>query len=99
MKQRCNNTENPNYYRYGAKGIKLCKEWESDFISFHKWSYENGYTDEMTIDRINPNKGYSPDNCQWLTKSLNSSKAQIQAGNITLSPKYYVYVKEHKNNG
>lgn len=69
MKSRCNNPHNKHYSYYGGKGIKICSEWENDFISFSKWAYSNGYSDNLTIDRINPDKGYEPSNCRWITRT------------------------------
>lgn len=62
MRHRCNDDNNRHY---GAKGIKVCEEW-NDFINFKSWSLSQGYTDSLTIDRINGDKGYSPDNCRWV---------------------------------
>ena len=69
IKDRCNCKNNPSYYRYGARGIKMCPEWENDPEVFCKWAYANGYREdaefgETTIDRRDNNKGYSPDNCR-----------------------------------
>ncbi len=75
MKTRCYNNKNKNFKWYGAKGIKLCDEWNDSFKSFEKWAYENGYQEGMTIDRKKDNKNYEPSNCQWITHSENSKKS------------------------
>ena len=76
MKQRCYNPNNAKYKNYGARGITVCDEWVSDFNSFYNWSINNGWEDGLTIDRINNDKGYSPDNCRWtdlITQANNRS--------------------------
>lgn len=74
MKCRCQNKNHPAYARYGGKGIRVCEEWEKDFAVFQEWAISSGYTDDMTIDRIDNSKGYTPENCQWLTKSEHAKK-------------------------
>lgn len=77
MKTRCYNKNNPSYPRYGKKGIKICDEWMNDRRTFVEWALSHGYKEGLTIDRIDPDKGYSPDNCQWLTRSENSHKKKL----------------------
>lgn len=66
MKQRCNNPKCVSYKNYGAKGITVCEEWKS-FQIFMEWALNNGYDDNLTLDRINPYEGYCPSNCRWAT--------------------------------
>jgi hypothetical protein len=75
MKERCYNTKNPKYHLYGRKGIKICDEWLNDYSMFEQWAYENGYNDGLSIDRIDSNKDYCPENCRWITLGENSARA------------------------
>lgn len=73
MRGRCNNPNCSDFHRYGGRGIKVCAEWDSDFAAFEKWSKENGYVMGLTIDRIDNDKGYSPDNCRWTTMEVQNN--------------------------
>jgi len=78
MKSRCNNKNAGNYCRYGGKNIKICKDWENDFMKFYEWSIKNGYKPRLSIDRIDGKGNYEPTNCRWTTtntQARNTAKA------------------------
>lgn len=66
MRQRCRDPHCNRYYIYGGKGVKVCQEWD-DFACFRQWALENGYSDNLTIDRINVDGDYEPSNCRWVS--------------------------------
>lgn len=72
IKKRCYNPNCKDYHWYGAKGIKVCDEWLNNPKLFEEWSFNNGYNDNMTIDRIEEDKDYCPENCQWVKLKDNS---------------------------
>lgn len=67
MKTRCYNHNAPEFKYYGARGIELCQEWANSFETFFDWAISNGYSDNLSIDRIDNDKGYCPKNCRWTT--------------------------------
>lgn len=72
MKGRCKYKYIDSYKHYGGRGIKVCEEWDKSFESFYKWSMEHGYTDKLSIDRIDVNGNYEPSNCRWATSKEQS---------------------------
>lgn len=87
MLTRCTNCNADSYKWYGAKGITVCDEWRNDFKSFYDWAMANGYSDNLTIDRIDNSKGYYPDNCHWSTEKTQAnnrtSNHLITIGGVT----------------
>lgn len=67
MKHRCLNATSKDYHRYGGRGITFCDEWK-EFEPFRDWALANGYDDKLTIDRIDNDGNYCPENCKWSTQ-------------------------------
>lgn len=76
MKSRCYNPNSSRYEYFGAKGIRICIEWRHSFFEFRRWALANNYKEGLSIDRIKKGEGYSPGNCQWITKSEHSKKTR-----------------------
>jgi len=70
MRKRCNNPASQDYADYGGRGICVCSEWDSDYLSFREWARTNGYNDTLSIDRVNVNGDYSPENCRWVDQKM-----------------------------
>lgn len=89
MRRRCYDQHADSYKYYGEKGIEICDEWLYSFESLYEWSLNNGYSDDLTIDRINNNKSYSPDNCRWVSMKQQDSN---RSNTIYITLKEYVRV-------
>lgn len=95
IKDRCINIKSKDYIRYGRRGIKICPSWANDFSLFREWSLSNGYSDNLSIDRIDNNLGYNPDNCRWATNEIQSTNKR----NSIFSLKDIQNIKKLKENG
>lgn len=79
MKKRCYNENCKRYKDYGGRGVTICPKWLESFDNFADWAYSNGYEENLTLDREDNNKGYSPDNCRWITnkKQCNNTRKNV----------------------
>lgn len=75
MINRTSNKKNKDYKNYGGRGITVCEEWK-DYLAFKKWALENGYSDTLTLDRIDNDKGYYPGNCRWADEETQNNNKQ-----------------------
>lgn len=95
MNGRCSNPKDKSYKNYGGRGITVCEEWQNDFMSFYFWAYSNGYKEEklenglniLTLDRIDNDDNYCPQNCRWVT---NAEQAKNKQNNMSSEEKYKI---------
>ena len=76
MKSRCYNPNASRYERYGGRGIRVCQEWLDDFMNFYNWAMVNGYSDDLSIDRVDTNGNYEPSNCRWGTSKMQNTNKE-----------------------
>jgi len=86
MKSRCYNEKAPNYIDYGKRGITICDDWLRDSSLFYKWVADSCYNDKLFIDRIDNDRGYSPENCRFVSRLINNNNKRSYKNNITGYP-------------
>ncbi len=90
MKQRCNNPKHTAARWYHDKGIRVCEGW-LDFDCFQEWALNNGYREDLTIDRIDSDKNYCPENCRWISFSENAKTVKRSNNRGNKIPRYRVW--------
>ena len=94
IKSRTLNIKTKQFPDYGGRGINICDEWKNDFMSFYNWALSNGYSDKLSIDRIDNDGNYEPNNCRWTTKTIQGRNQRIRKANSS----GYKGVSYHKKN-
>lgn len=97
MRRRCHDKKMKQYRWYGGKGVCVCKEWDygyGGFENFHSWSMKNGYTDDLTIDRIDSDGNYEPSNCRWISLHDNIMRGVCKSRKPRFQ--YFAYNKNEK---
>jgi len=107
MLRRCNNPNYKDYAVYGGRGIKVCAEWsdkDGGPERFYQWAITHGYADNLSIDRIDPNGGYSPDNCRWVGKTVQARNTRARLNSTGFpgvhrerSGRYYASITENNH--
>lgn len=80
---RCFDSKNTSYKNYGGRGITVCDEWKNNYILFKQWALENGYEEGLTVDRINNNGDYSPENCRLVSPKIQNINKRIRKDNTS----------------
>ncbi len=94
MIKRCHNKNNMAYNYYGGRGIFVCNEWKKDFMSFYNWAINNKYQEDLTIERVDNNRGYFPNNCKWATRKEQSRNTRL----VKLNSKKAENIREIRKN-
>ena len=83
MCRRCSDPAQKDYKDYGARGITVCDDWRLNFLTFYDWAWDHGYDPELSIDRIDVNRGYCPENCRWASDLEQKLNKRVYAGKYT----------------
>jgi len=98
MKRRCYSPQRKNYKHYGGRGITICDEWLNSPLEFYNWAMNNGYESHLTIDRIDNDGNYCPENCQWITREDSTKKQVYDRGQLIegIDPqgKSYIFINK-----
>ena len=90
MKGRCLNKKNKEYHNYGARGITVCNDWRDSYESFYNWALSAGYKEGLTIDRINNDSGYAPENCRWTNMHTQCMNKRYKPSNTGIRGVYFM---------